>query len=58
MVYTELGGDFLMAKKGQTFQKYTDDFKREAAIKYLSENKSYKVLAKELGIRNCTQLKV
>lgn len=47
-----------MAKKGQTFQKYTDDFKLKAVMKYINGNQSYEVLSKELGIRSCTQLKV
>lgn len=47
-----------MAKKGQKFQSYTDVFKLKAVMKYINGNKSYKVLAEELGIKNCTQLKV
>lgn len=53
-----LGGDFSMAKKGQTFQQYTDDFKHNAVMKYINGSQSYKALAEELGIKNCTQLKV
>jgi transposase len=53
-----LGGDFSMAKKGQQFQSYTNEFKLNAVMKYLNGSKSYKVLADELGIINCTQLKV
>lgn len=49
---------FFMAKKGQRFQSYTDEFKLNAVMKYINGSKSYKVLADELGIRNCTQLKV
>lgn len=47
-----------MAKKGQEFQCYTDEFKLKAVMKYTNGNKSYAVLAEELGIKNCTQLKV
>jgi transposase len=53
-----LGGDFSMAKKGQQFQSYTNEFKLNAVLKYVNGSKSYKVLADELGILNCTQLKV
>jgi transposase len=49
---------FLMAKKGQQFKRYSDDFKQKAVIKYLNGSKSYEKAADELGIRNCTQLKV
>lgn len=47
-----------MAKKGQLFQRYTDEFKLNAVMEYMNGSKSYKVLADELGILNCTQLKV
>jgi hypothetical protein len=53
-----LGGDFSMAKKGQQFQRYTDEFKLNAVLKYINGSKSYKVMAEELGIQHCTQLKV
>jgi transposase len=53
-----LGGDFSMAKMGQQFQRYTDEFKLNAVMKYINGSKSYKVMADELGILNCTQLKV
>jgi transposase-like protein len=53
-----LGGDFSMAKKGQTFNSYSEEFKLNAVMKYVNGSKSYKVLAEELGIRNCSQLKV
>ena len=56
--YTTTGGDFLMAKKGQLFQSYTDEFKLNAVMKYINGSKSYKVMADELGILSCTQLKV
>jgi len=47
-----------MAKMGQQFQRYTDEFKLNAVMKYINGSKSYKVMADELGILNCTQLKV
>jgi transposase len=47
-----------MAKKGQQFQRYTDEFKLNAVLKYINGSKSYKVMAEELGIQHCTQLKV
>lgn len=50
--------DFSMAKKGQTFNSYSEEFKHNAVMKYVNGSKSYKVLAEELGIRNCSQLKV
>jgi transposase-like protein len=53
-----LGGDFSMAKKGQTFNTYSDEFKLKAVMKYVNGSKSYKALAEEMGIRNCSQLKV
>jgi transposase-like protein len=53
-----LGGDFFMAKKGQKFQSYTDEFKLNAVMKYVNGSKSYKAMAEELEIRNCSQLKV
>jgi transposase-like protein len=46
-----LGGDFSMAKKGQTFNSYSEEFKLNAVMKYVNGSKSYKVLAEELGIR-------
>lgn len=53
-----LGGDFSMAKKGQTFKSYSEEFKHNAVMRYVNGSKSYKVLAEELGIRHCSQLKV
>ncbi|PKG21622.1 transposase [Niallia nealsonii] len=47
-----------MAKKGQEFQHYTDEFKLKAVMKYINGNKSYAILSEELGIKHCTQLKV
>lgn len=47
-----------MAKKGQTFQTYTEEFKLKAVRAYLEGSSSYKVVAQREGIRNCSQLKV
>ncbi|WP_419146700.1 IS3 family transposase [Priestia endophytica] len=46
-----------MARKGQTFRQYTEEFKRKAVQMYESEEKSYQIVADELGIRSSTQLK-
>jgi transposase len=47
-----------MAKKGQTFKQYTDEFKLAAVKEYVEGSASYKLTAEKLGIRNCSQLKV
>lgn len=47
-----------MAKKGQVFQQYTNEFKLEAVKDYIEGSSSYEVVAKKLEIRNSTQLKV
>lgn len=47
-----------MAKKGQVYQSYTEEFKVEAVQAYLTGVESYKVVAERMGITNCTQLKV
>ncbi|RHW42267.1 transposase [Neobacillus notoginsengisoli] len=41
-----------MAKKGQTFKSYSEEFKLNAVMKYVNGSKSYKVLARswEYGI--------
>jgi transposase len=57
-VQVVLGGDIFMAKKGQVFQTYTEEFKLRAVRAYLEGTESYKVVAEREGIRNCTQLKV
>jgi transposase-like protein len=46
-----------MAKKGQTFQLYTEDFKKEAVQRYEKGEESYRVIAADLGLRSSTQLK-
>lgn len=48
---------FFMARKGQTFQHYTEEFKIKAVNMYEEGNKSYQTLATELGLRSSTQLK-
>jgi transposase len=53
-----LGGDIFMAKKGQTFQTYSEEFKLKAVRAYVEGSASYKVIAEQEGIRNCSQLKV
>lgn len=53
-----LGGIFFMAKKGQIFQTYTEEFKLKAVRAYVEGSSSYKVVAEREGIRNCSQLKV
>ncbi|MBM7568760.1 transposase-like protein [Paenibacillus sacheonensis] len=47
-----------MAKEGQTFQSYTDEFKLKAVKAYVEGSASYKVISEQEGIRNCSQLKV
>ena len=51
-------GIFSTAKKGQTFNTYSEEFKHNAVMRYVNGSKSYKVLSEELGIRHCSQLKV
>ncbi|MNY25137.1 Transposase [compost metagenome] len=47
-----------MAKKGQTFNQYTEEFKLAAVQEYLKGSSSYRRVAELLDIRHCTQLKV
>jgi transposase len=47
-----------MAKKGQIFQTYTEEFKMAAVKVYLEGSSSYKMIAEQMKIRNCSQLKV
>jgi transposase-like protein len=44
-----------MAKRGQKFQQYSEEFKLTAVKAYVEGSSSYKVVADSLGIRNCTQ---
>lgn len=46
-----------MAKKGQTFQRYSEAFKQKAVKMYLEEGRSYRAVAQELGLRSDTQVK-
>jgi transposase len=54
---SELGGDIFMAKKGQVFQQYSDEFKVESVKAYVEGSESYKIVANRLEIRSCTELK-
>ena len=47
-----------MARMGQTFQTYTEEFKLKAVRAYVESSSSYKAVAEQEGIRNCSQLKV
>lgn len=47
-----------MAKKGHVFEQYSEEFKFAAVRQYLEGAASYKVVAEQLEIRSCTQLKV
>lgn len=51
------GGDFFMAKKGQVFKSYTEEFKLKAVEMYLNGEGSYNTLSSQLGLRSSTQLK-
>jgi transposase-like protein len=57
-VQVTLGGNIFMAKKGQTFQTYTEEFKLNALSSYVEGSSTYKVVAEREGIRNCPQLKL
>ncbi|HBU82409.1 MAG TPA: hypothetical protein DEF35_12315 [Paenibacillus sp.] len=57
-VQVKLGGHIFMAKKGQTFQTYTEEFKKKAVRAYVEGSSSYKAVAEREGVRNCSQLKV
>jgi len=46
-----------MAKKGQTFKRYSEEFKLKAVNMYLLGGMSYQAIAKELGIPSNTQVK-
>ncbi|MBH0328717.1 transposase [Brevibacillus brevis] len=45
-----------MAKKGQTFKRYSEEFKLRAVNMYQQEGMGYKAIAKELGIPSKTQV--
>jgi transposase len=46
-----------LAKKGQQFEKYTEEQKMRAVEMYLQGGSSYQTVADTLGIRNCSQVK-
>lgn len=46
-----------MARKGQTFRKYSQEFKLEAGRLYEQEGLSYQAVAKQMGIPSNTQVK-
>jgi transposase len=48
---------FFMARKGQTFQSYTEEFKLQAIHLYENGGMSYQAVAKQLGIPSSTQVK-
>lgn len=45
-----------MAKKGQTFKRYSEELKMKAVNMYLQGGMGYKAIAKELGIPSKTQV--
>lgn len=45
-----------MAKKGQTFKRYSEEFKLRAVTMYLQGGMGYKAIAKELGIPSKSQV--
>jgi transposase len=52
----ERRGFSLPAKKGQKFEKYTDEMKREAVRLRLEEQWSYFMIMEKLGIKSKTQI--
>jgi len=46
-----------MAKTGQTFQRYSEEFKQKAITLYERKGMSYEAVAKELGVPSSTQIK-
>jgi transposase len=46
-----------MAKKGQIFKRYSDEFKLRAVNMYQQRGMSYEAIARELGIPSSTQVK-
>lgn len=47
---------FFMARKGQTFQKYTEELKREAVCLRIEGGKSLREIREQLGIKSNTQI--
>lgn len=48
---------FFMAKQGQTFHKYTEEWKKSAIQMYLQGEMSYRTIAKLLGMPDATPIK-
>lgn len=46
-----------MAKKGQTFYRYTPEFKAEAVRLYEKEKLGYKTIARMLGVKSDCQIR-
>jgi transposase-like protein len=46
-----------MARKGQKFQRYSEELKKKAVQIHEGQGKSYQAIAKELEIRNVSQVK-
>jgi transposase len=55
--YTETRRGFTLAKKGQTFEKYSEETKQKAVDMYENGGLSYQAVADALGIRNPSQVK-
>ena len=51
-----IGGDFFMGKTGRTNNSYSEDLKMQAVQLALEGNISYREVARQLGIRNKTQV--
>jgi transposase len=51
-----LGGDFIMAKKGDKFQTYSEEFKIQVVQSYLNNEGSQSAIAKKYGLKSKTQL--
>ncbi|WP_238600986.1 transposase, partial [Bacillus cereus] len=51
-----LGGDFIMVKKGDKFQTYSDELKIQVVKSYLNGEGSLSAIAKKYKLRSRTQL--
>ncbi len=51
-----LGGDFIMVKKGDKFQTYSDKLKIQVVKSYLNGEGSQSAIAKKYELRSRTQL--
>jgi transposase-like protein len=47
-----------MAKKGQSFQKYTEELKPEAVRLRLEERKSLRYIREQLGVKSDAQMAI